>query len=134
MKKNDFAAPLGRWVAGLLLAFAATTAQAQGPTFVSINPAANTANAGRGSLGVQFGVAPPLGATAGQGLKVFSSQRGGQRAGTSGTVSVPTNSQLSFVPTGYDFLPGETVQVSLSSGIVANNGTGLAVQSQRVVV
>ncbi len=128
MKNFNLAAPLGRRVAGVVLAALVSIGSAwgQGPTFVSLNPASNTNNAAPNGLTAQFGVAPPLGATAGQGLKVFSSQRGGQRAGTSGTVSGPSATQLQFVPAlGTGFLPGETVQVSLTSGIVANNGAGL---------
>jgi hypothetical protein len=53
-------------------------------------------------------------------LRIFSSQRGGMRSGTSGTVTV-NNDALTFSPSA-DFRPGEVVKVSVTRAAQSSSG------------
>lgn len=86
-------------------------------------PAANQRNVLR-STSVSATFNQSLAASAANKLKIFSNQRGGQRAGNSGVTSL-TGSTLTFNPT-YNFLPGEVVSTTLISGIQSNTGAGLS--------
>ncbi len=132
MKNFDVAAPLGRWVAGGMLAALSFhgPAQAQTPALASTVPAAGSSGVGRYAVvQAQFAAATPIGSASAAGLKVFSRQRGGQRAGTMGPVSAG-NTGLSYNPgalgVAYNFQAGEEVQVSLTPAVVSAGGTPLA--------
>ena len=83
------------------------------------SPTPNLSSAARNSrVTVGFNQPPSSGAAA--GLRVFSSQRGGLRTTGSGSVAV-VGSQLVFSPT-YDFKPGETVRMSVTTAVQSSGG------------
>ncbi|MDO7850141.1 FG-GAP repeat domain-containing protein [Hymenobacter convexus] len=111
-----------RWVlpAALLLALTGA-ARAQAPVITSVIPMANARAVARNApLTVTF--SQPLPVAAAGALKVFSSQRGGLRArGT--TPAVVSGNTLSFAPTAYPYLPGETVQYTVVPTTAPGGGT-----------
>ncbi len=110
---------LGAGPAGaLLLLAAAGPALAQAPAIMGLSPAANArATAGAGPLVVSSSQA--LTAGSGAALKVFGSQRGGLRTGS--TPAVVVGNTLRFVPSPFPFGPGETVQYTVTA---AATGSG----------
>ena len=83
------------------------------------SPTPNLSSAARNSrVTVGFNQPPSSGAAA--ALRVFSSQRGGLRTTGSGSVAVVGN-QLVFSPT-YDFKPGETVRMSVTTAVQSSGG------------
>ena len=103
---------------GLLASLSATTGLAQ-PIITGVTPIANTVIAPRNST-VAVQCSQPLSAGSAAALRVFSNQRGGLRTGSSGSTSVSGN-RLTFVPT-YDFKPGETVKVSVTTAAQSASG------------
>ena len=88
-------------------------------TITSTSPTANVrAASATGPVSVTFNQAISSGSTA--ALKVFSQQRGGLRSGSSGTTTV-SGSTVSFAPT-YAWLPGETVQATVTTAATSNGG------------
>jgi hypothetical protein len=72
-----------------------------------------------GAVTVNF--SQPLTAASAGALKVFSAQRGGLRSrGT--TPAVASGNVLSFAPSPYPFLPGETVQYTVTSAAAGSGG------------
>ncbi|MBH8571240.1 VCBS repeat-containing protein [Microvirga sp. STS02] len=102
----------------LLPGFLVLSAAAQ-PTITAVSPAANQKAAVRTSpVTVRF--SQPLVAGSEAALRVFSSQRGGLRTNSSGTTTL-NNDQLTFAPT-YDFRPGETVRVGVTTAARSSAG------------
>lgn len=94
---------------------------AQAPVITSIIPLANARAAARNrSVTVSF--SQPLTTASAGGLKVFSSQRGGLRS-RGATPAVVNGNALGFTPTAYDFLPGETVQYTVTTAAASSGGT-----------
>jgi hypothetical protein len=93
---------------------------AQSPVITSIIPMANARAAVRtSSVTVNFNQSlTPASAGA---LKVFSSQRGGLRT-RGATPAVVSGSALSFAPTTYPFVPGETVQYTVTTAAASSSG------------
>jgi hypothetical protein len=89
------------------------------PTITIALPSANSNTAARNSA-VTVGFSQLLNAGSATGLRVFSNQRGGLRTGNSGTTAISGNT-VSFVPT-YDFRPGETVKVSVTTAAQTSGG------------
>ena len=104
----------------VLLLAPAGAALAQAPVITSVIPMANARAAARNSpVTVNFN--QPLTAASAGALKVFSGQRGGLR--TRGTTpAVVSGSALSFAPTAYPFLPGETVQYTVTTAAASSGG------------
>ena len=98
----------------------AGTLLAQAPTITAATPLANAVAVARTSpLTINF--SQPLTPASAGALKVFSSQRGGLR--TRGTTPAVVNgSALSFAPTAYPFMPGETVQYSVTTAAASSGG------------
>ena len=113
--------PRARWAlpAALLLA-PLGAALAQAPVITSIIPMANArAVASTNPVTVTFN--QPLTAASAGALKVFSSQRGGLR--TRGTTPAVVNgSALGFAPTAYPYVPGETVQYTVTTAAASSGG------------
>ena len=103
--------------------FWASSALAQ-PTIRALSPSANASTVSRSSS-VTVTCNQPLNVASTAGLQVYSSLRGGQRIGASGNTSI-TDNTLSFLPSAYDWQPGETVQVSVTNRITATDGQMLA--------
>ena len=104
----------------LLSCFPGGHARAQAPTILGVTPSANARAAARNtSLVVSF--SQPLTAGSVAALKVFSSQRGGLRGGS----TTASGATLAFAPAAYDFRPGETVQYTVTTA-AAGSGGGLA--------
>jgi hypothetical protein len=100
---------------------------AQAPVITSVVPLVNANAAPRtSSLIVTF--SQPLIAASVNALQVFSSQRGGRR--TRATPALVSGNTLSFIPSGYAFWPGETVQYTVSptaasaGGVLARSRVG----------
>ncbi|GAB3875558.1 hypothetical protein GCM10028824_31240 [Hymenobacter segetis] len=95
-------------------------ALAQAPVISSVIPMANARAAARNSpVTVTFN--QPLTAASAGALKVFSAQRGGLRSrGT--TPAVASGSALSFAPSAYPFMPGETVQYTATTAAAGTGG------------
>jgi hypothetical protein len=112
--------PLGLFcLGGLLLSSAA---QAQVPTPTAITPKPNTIAAPTTTpVTVSFNQPLGTGTSTQNGLKVFSHQAGGKKAGTT-TVSGNT---LSFVP-ATPFKAGETVFSTLTTGVQSSSQQALA--------
>lgn len=90
------------------------------PVIVGTIPSANRLNVPRNSpVVVDFN--QTLSAGSASSLRVFSNQRGGMRAGSSGTTTV-AGSRLSFIPT-YAFWPGETVQAVVTRTAQSSTGS-----------
>jgi hypothetical protein len=103
----------------LLLAPMATV-RAQAPVITSIVPMANARAARNSPVTVSFN--QPLTAASAEALKVFSSQRGGLR--TRGATPAAVNgSALSFAPTAYPYMPGETVHYTVTTAAAGTSGT-----------
>ncbi|MBJ6107847.1 VCBS repeat-containing protein [Hymenobacter sp. BT523] len=85
----------------------------------STTPAAN-ARAATATGPVSASFDRPMDAASTAALKVFSAQRGGQRAGRSGSSTVSTNT-VSFAPS-FSFRPGEAVQATVTRGATAAAG------------
>ena len=91
-------------------------------TITSTSPAANArAATATGPVSVTFNQNVTAGSAA--ALKVFSAQRGGQRAGSSGPATA-SGSTGSFAPT-YAFRAGETVQATVTTAATAATGGSL---------
>ena len=118
MKTRYTIAPWAGKTGALLLALglSAGAGRAQAPQFSSVPPV----TAPTASVAAYFTALAPLAAASGQGLKVFSGQRGGQRAGRSGAVSVGP-AGLSFAP-AYGFQAGEVLGVSLTAAVQNSAG------------
>ena len=116
--------PRAHWAlrTALLLAPAAPSL-AQAPVITSVIPMANARATARTSP-VTVSFSQPLTAASAGALKVFSSQRGGLRTRAT-TPAVVSGSALSFAPTAYPFMPGETVQYSVTTA-AADSGGALA--------
>ncbi|GAB3578299.1 FG-GAP-like repeat-containing protein [Hymenobacter daeguensis] len=96
----------------------AFSASAQ-PVISTVTPTRNQNTVVRTSpVTVQFSQNLTTGSTA--ALRVFSGQRGGLRSGNSGTVTV-NNDALIFSPS-FDFRPGETVKVSVTTAAQSSSG------------
>ena len=110
------------WVLYLpLLLSPARAAFSQTPTITSVVPQANARAALRTApLTVTF--SHSLTAASAGALQVFSNQRGGRRTGP--TPAVVSGNTLSFAPSLYAFMPGETVQYTVTTA--ASNGAALA--------
>ncbi|RZK87685.1 MAG: hypothetical protein EOO62_38810, partial [Hymenobacter sp.] len=93
---------------------------AQAPVITAVTPMANaTAVARTSPIIVNFN--QPLPPAAAGALKVFSAQRGGQRA--RGTTPATVNgSTLSFEPRPYSFLPGETIYYTVTTSAASSGG------------
>ena len=95
----------------------AGVALAQAPVITTISPLANTRAATRtGPLIINF--SQPLTAASAGALKVFSAQRGGLRT----QAATVNGNALSFAPTAYPFLPGETVQYAVTTAAAGSGG------------
>lgn len=93
---------------------------AQTPVITAVTPMANaTAVARTSPITVSFSQSIP--AAAAGALKVFSAQRGGQRA-RGATPAVVNENNLLFTPTAYPFMPGETVYYTVSPVVINSNG------------
>jgi hypothetical protein len=118
---------LRAYCGGLLLGLAglgwAPAVQAQ-LTVTGIVPAVNAPSVPRSSS-LTLTLDQPLSAGSQAALHVFSSQRGGQRAGTSGSTAV-LGSSITFTPSAYEWRPGETVQATLSTAAQSTSGQALA--------
>ena len=99
-----------------LLTLSAAVAQ---PTIVSVSPTANQKAAVR-TTPVEVRFSQNLTAGSESALRVFSSQRGGLRTNTSGVTTL-NNNQLTFAP-GFDFRPGETVRVGVTTAARSSAG------------
>ncbi|SHI33515.1 Por secretion system C-terminal sorting domain-containing protein [Hymenobacter daecheongensis DSM 21074] len=99
-----------RTASGLLPLICSVAAQAQAPVLLNVAPAANAHSAAR-TTGVVASFSRPLTAASVTALKVFSSQRGGLRGNGVATV---VGANLGFFPTAYPFMPGETVQLTVT--------------------
>ena len=86
----------------------------------AFSPAANARAAARTSpVAVTFD--QPLTATSATALKVYSAQRGGLR--TRGTTpAVVSGSTLTFTPTNYPYMPGETVYSTVTAAAQSSAG------------
>ncbi|MBH8560060.1 FG-GAP-like repeat-containing protein [Hymenobacter negativus] len=93
---------------------------AQAPTLVAVSPAANAVAAPRTAPLVVTASQPLTAASAGA-LRVFSGQRGGLRTRPA-TPAQATGSTLSFAPTAYPYLPGETVQYTVTTAAAGSGG------------
>ncbi|MGI4875287.1 MAG: FG-GAP-like repeat-containing protein [Janthinobacterium lividum] len=119
---------LGRYVLPISLLFPLLfpigVALAQAPVVTTAAPLANARAVARTSA-VAVTFSQPLTAASAGALKVFSAQRGGlrTRAATPATVN---GSTLSFSPTAYDFLPGETVTYTVTTAATSSGGGTLA--------
>ncbi|MDO7875283.1 T9SS type A sorting domain-containing protein [Hymenobacter sp. ASUV-10] len=102
-----------------LLVTAAGSVAAQGPVILWTNPRANALTAFR-TTGpyINFNQALLPGVT--DGLQVFSQQHGGRR--THRTPAVQGGHSLRFTPADRPYLPGETLQYSLTTAVA--NATG----------
>ena len=100
-----------------------TSALAQSLTITAVSPAANAPAVPRtSSVAITF--SQSLTAASAGALKVFSNQRGGLR--TRGNTPATVNgSALSFTPSAYPYLPGETVRYSVT---VASSSGGMLVR------
>ena len=118
MLHNSSLAP---WVLGTALLLApAGAALAQVPVISAVIPMANAVAAGRnGPVAASF--SQPLTAASAGALKVFSSQHGGLRT-RGATPAVLSGSTLSFAPTAYPFMPGETVQYTVTTAAAGSGG------------
>lgn len=100
--------------------FAVGAAHAQAPVITTVNPVANARAAGR-TAPVTVTFSQPLTAASAGALKVFSAQRGGLR--TRGTTpAVVRGNALEFAPVPYPFVPGETVQYTVTTAAQAGAG------------
>lgn len=99
------------------LCFSSVLAQ---PTITGLSPVANQRAVPRAS-NVTASFSEPLSAGSESALRVFSTQRGGQRTGNNGTTTLSGNT-LSFDP-AYDFKPGETVFTTVTTGARSSNGS-----------
>jgi hypothetical protein len=105
----------------LLAGLLPLVALAQAPTITAVSPAPNTRAANpTGPVNVSF--SQPLTAASTGALRVFSSQRGGQR-----TVAAPTalaGNTLSYMPpAAMPFAPGEVMQVSVTRAAASSGGS-----------
>jgi hypothetical protein len=73
---------------------------------------------------VEATLSQPLSGSSAAALQVFSAQRGGRLAGSSGTTMVG-GSTISFTP-ARSFRPGETVQATLTTAAQTTSGQALA--------
>jgi hypothetical protein len=112
--------PFAFWAlrTGLLLV-PAGAALAQAPVITAISPAAHALAAPRtGAITVTC--SQPLTAASSGALQVFSSQRGGRR--TQATPAVASGSTLRFAPTAFPFMPGETVNYTVTTAAASSTG------------
>ena len=98
------------------------------PVITTLTPTANAVSSPR-SQALSATFSQPLQAASTSALKVFSARRGGLRTGHSGTTAV-AGSALTFTPGAFDWLPGETVQYTLTTA--ARNASGQALAAARV--
>jgi gliding motility-associated-like protein len=106
-------------VAGLSLVPSCVLAQL---TLTTFTPPANASHVAR-TAPLEAAFSLPLGTSASDGLRVFSTQRGGLRTGHSGT-SLVSGALLRFTPT-YPWQPGEVVQATLTSAVRSSSGLAL---------
>jgi hypothetical protein len=108
-----------RALAGLLLALPVLS-QAQGLAVTAASPAANATAAPRNSAAtVTFNQALTAGSAS--AFNLFSSQRGGLR--TVATPATVSGNTLTFSPSAYDFLPGETLLGTVTTAAQGSGGT-----------
>ena len=104
----------------MLLALAMPgVARAQAPSITAVSPTANARAAARISP-VQVTFDQALTAGSAGALKVFSAQRGGLRTAT--VPAVVSGSTLTFTPSAYSFLPGETVSSTVTTAAASAGG------------
>ena len=115
---NRLAAVTSRLVIGLLLA--AETVHAQAPTLTSLSPVRNALAVPR-TMALVAGFSQPLSSSSVQGVRVFSTRRGGKLAGTT-TIS---GSTLQFTP-AQSLQAGETVSATLTDAVRNVNEVSLA--------
>lgn len=114
---------------GTLLILALTPAAlAQGPTITAVSPAANT-SAATGTSPVTVTFSQPLTAGSAAALKVYSAQRGGLRT-RGATPALASGNALTFTPSAYPFLPGETLFSTIARTAASSAG---ALAKARVV-
>ena len=93
-------------------------AAAQAPVLTALTPARNALAAPRGAnLAATFSL--PLAAAATTGIKVFSNQAGGLKAG----VATVSGSTITFNP-ARDFRPGEIVRTTFTTAVRSAGGAG----------
>ena len=93
---------------------------AQIPVITSVIPRANARAVDRSTpLTITF--SQPLTAASVDALKVYSSQQGGLRT-QAATPAMVSGNTLSFTPTGSRFLPGETVQYTVTMAASSSSG------------
>ncbi|WP_414653886.1 Ig-like domain-containing protein, partial [Hymenobacter sp.] len=111
-----------QWTLRIFLLLAPSgAALAQAPVITSVVPLANArAAACTSPLTVSF--SQPLTAASVGALKVFSSQKGGLRSRSTTPASV-SGSTLSFTPSASAFMPGETVQYTVTTAAGNSGGT-----------
>ncbi|WP_226163070.1 LamG-like jellyroll fold domain-containing protein [Hymenobacter terricola] len=103
-----------------LLALLPWAAGAQAPTITAVTPPATARAAARTSpVAVTFDQALTSGSAG--ALKVFSAQRGGLR--TTAAPAVVNGSTLTFTPSAYSFLPGETVSSTVTTAAASAGGS-----------
>ncbi|MCB2409148.1 FG-GAP-like repeat-containing protein [Hymenobacter lucidus] len=110
---------LSRLVVSCLLLVPPLFGRAQGPTITAVVPSVNAQTVSpTGPVTVTF--SQPLTPASAGALQVFSSQRGGRRTGASpATVS---GSTLTFSPGTSPFMPGETVQYTITQTAASSTG------------
>ena len=92
------------------------------PTITAISPNVNKANAPVNSP-ITITLSQPPSAATTAALHVYSTVRGGQRSGGLTTLG----NTLTFTPAAYNWLPGETVQATLTTALQNASGQNLAV-------
>jgi hypothetical protein len=111
--------PATRFVLGGILSLLSISMQAQ-PTVIAISPDINKTNALINSPITITLSQPPSSATV-NALHVYSTLRGGQRSGRLATLG----NTLTFTPSTFDWLPGETVQATLTTALQSTSGQNL---------
>ena len=117
---NAYFLPVGL-AGGLLLLAPLAPARAQAPTLTTLSPAANARTVPRNAPVVAT-FSQPLTTASAAALRVFSSQRGGQRARGATPATVSGNT-LTFTPITYGFMPGEKVTAVVRKTAASSGGT-----------
>ncbi|QIX60235.1 hypothetical protein HER32_03125 [Hymenobacter sp. BT18] len=92
------------------------------------SPASNGRAAPRANSGVQLTFSEPVTAATAANARVFSSQRGGRKAGTWSSSGTTFSFAAAAGTPQTDFLPGETVRVSLPATVQSAGGATLPAQ------
>ncbi|MDO7873377.1 VCBS repeat-containing protein [Hymenobacter sp. ASUV-10] len=110
-----------RPVLAAMLGLGPTLALAQGMAITSMAPAPNTpAMPPTSSLTIGLTQAPT--AASASELRVYSAQRGGQRA-RGATPAVVSGNTLVFTPTAYPYVAGETVRYTVTRAVAGAGGS-----------